>query len=190
MSSQGAIFLTPEQYLEIERRAEQKSEYYNGEMFAMAGAGRWHVLIVTNLVSALSQRLRKRPCEVYSTDMRLKVSPSGLYTYPDVVVVCGGPQFADDRQDTLLNPSLIIEVLSESTQDYDRGRKFELYRTLLSLVDYLTVAQDHPHIEHSTRQEGGWQLVDYNSPAESIHLASIDTALPLAEVYDKVEFDH
>ena len=190
MSSQRATFLTPEEYLELERRAERRSEYYKGEMFAMAGASRRHVLIVTNLVSALSQKLRKRPCEVYSTDMRLKVSPSGLYTYPDLVVVCGDPQFADDRQDTLLNPVLIVEVLSESTQDYDRGRKFEHYRTLPSLAEYLIVAQDHPHIEHYTRQNGGWQLADCDDLTQSIHLASIDTILPVAEVYDKVDFDH
>jgi Uma2 family endonuclease len=190
MSSQHATFLTPEEYLELERRAEFRSEYYKGEMFAMAGAGRRHVLIVTNLVSALSQKLRKRPCEVYSTDMRLRVSPSGLYTYPDVLVACGEPQFSDDRQDTLLNPVLIVEVLSDSTQDYDRGRKFEHYRTLPSLVEYLTVTQDRTHVEHWSRPDNLWQLAEYASLTETIHLASIDTVLPLAEVYDKVDFDH
>lgn len=190
MSSQRATLLTPEEYLEIERRAERKSEYYKGEMFAMAGASPKHVLIVTNLVAELRQPLKNKPCLVYSVDLRLRVTATGLYTYPDVIVVCGAAEFADDQQDTLLNPTLVIEVLSESTQDYDRGRKFEHYRTVPSLVDYLTVAQDRPHVEHSYRQDSHWTLVDYDGLTQSIHLASIDVVLPLAEVYDKVEFDH
>lgn len=190
MSSQRATLLTPEEYLEIERRAERKSEYYKGEMFAMAGASPKHVLTVTNLVVELGQQLKKKPCRMYSVDLRLRVTATGLYTYPDVIVVCGDPQFAEDQSDTLLNPTVIIEVLSLSTQDYDRGRKFEHYRTLPSLVDYLTVAQDRPHIEHWYRQDSHWMLVDYDGLTQSIHLTSIDVDLPLAEVYDKVEFDH
>jgi Uma2 family endonuclease len=128
MSSQPNTFLTPEEYLEIERAAERKSEYFRGEMFARAGVSHEHVLIVTNVVAELARAFKGKPFEVYSSDMRLRVTPSGFYTYPDVMVVCE-PQFADDRQDTLLNPVVIVEVLSESTQDYDRGRKFQHYRT-------------------------------------------------------------
>lgn len=188
MSSQPAGFLTPEEYLEVERRAERKSEYFRGEMFAMAGATRRHILIVTNLVWALKQRLRTKPCEVYSTDMRLRVSPTGLYTYPDVLVVCGEPKFVDDRQDTLLNPVLVIEVLSESTRDYDRGQKFEHYRSLPSLVEYLTIAQDRPHIEKWTRQQRDGLFAEYNNLGQTIQLTSIAAELPLSEVYDKVDF--
>jgi Uma2 family endonuclease len=186
MSSKPSTFLTPEEYLEIERRAERKSEYYKGEMFAMAGASREHILIVTNLVRELSQRLEARPCEVYSNDMRLSVSPTGLYTYPDVVVACGEPRFADDQHDTLLNPVLVAEVLSRSTQDYDRGRKLEHYRTLPSLVDYLTVAQDRHHVEQWSRRDDGWHLTEYIDPSQEIRLTSIDAVLPLSAIYRKL----
>jgi len=134
--------LTPEQYLEIERKAEYKSEYFNGETFAMAGASRRHNLITGNVFAAIHRQIRNRPCEAYTNDMRVKVSESGLYTYPDVVVVCEKPEFDDEHRDTLLNPSLIVEVLSESTEAYDRGKKFENYRMIASLSDYLLIAQD------------------------------------------------
>jgi len=144
--------MSPAQYLELERQAERKSEYFRGEMFALPGATRKHCLIATN-----------------------------------VIVACA-PQFADDQQDTLLNPVALIEVLSKSTRDYDRGEKFEHYRTLQSLTEYLTVAQDRPHIEHWVRQDNGWRLVEYADLTQTIQLASIGTALPLAEIYDKVDF--
>ena len=189
MSSQATTFLSPAQYLEQERLAERKSEYFRGEMFAMSGASPRHVSIVTNLVGWFWQRLKGTPCRVYSTDLRLRVTPAGLYTYPDVMVLCGDAQFADDQKDTVLNPVLIVEVLSKSTRDYDRGRKFQHYRTLPSLVEYLTVAQDQPHIEHWTRQqENRWLLAEFGNPGQSIHLASIGCVLPLAEVYEKIEW--
>jgi len=127
---------------------------------------------------------------VYSSDLRLRVSSTRLYTYPDVIVAPGEPQFADDQKDTLLNPLLIIEVLSDSTSDYDRGRKFEHYRALPSLMEFVTVAQDKPHIEQWTRQpESHWLLTEFGNLAQTIKLASVDCVLPLAEVYDKVEWD-
>lgn len=194
MSAQPT-FLTPAEYLERERRAEYKSEYFQGEMFAMAGASERHGLIVANLVGELRQQLKGKPCRVYPSDLRLRVTAAGLYTYPDVIVVCGDIQFADDRKDTILNPVLIIEVLSESTRDYDRGRKFQYYRTLPSLVEYLTVAQDEPQVEHHTRQSatpgstnGGWLLLEFNKMSETIPLVSIPCALPLTEIYDKVDW--
>jgi Uma2 family endonuclease len=189
MSSQRTTLLSPEEYLELERRAERKSEYFHGEMFAMSGASRRHVVIVNNLGGELRQRLKKRPCEIYSNDMRLRVAPNGLYTYPDVMVACGEPQFADDQSDTLLNPVLIAEVLSDSTENYDRGRKFEQYRTLPSLSEYVMVAQDAPRIEQYTRQPNGhWLLAETRGLNASVQLASIDCALPLAEIYDKIDF--
>jgi Uma2 family endonuclease len=188
LSSQPKTQLTPKEYLAIERKAEYKSEYFNGEMFAMGGASERHVLIVTNVVAELRGQLRRRPCTVYSTDLRVRVSPTGLYTYPDVVVVCGQAQFADDQKDTLLNPTLIVEVLSESTKDYDRGEKFEHYRSLASLNEYVLIAQDKHHVEHFVRQsDNRWLLSETNRLEDTIHLSSIDCDLALAEVYDKVE---
>lgn len=188
MSLQPKTHLTPEEYLAIERKAEYKSEYFNGEMFAMAGASERHALIVTNVVAELRGQLRHRPCTVYSTDLRVRVSPTGLYTYPDVIVVCGQAQFADDQKDTLLNPTLIVEVLSESTKDYDRGGKFEHYRSLASLSEYVLIAQDKHHVEHFVRQpDNRWLLSETNRLEDTIHLPSIDCALALTEVYDKVE---
>jgi len=188
MSLQPKTHLTPEEYLAIERKAEYKSEYFNGEMFAMAGASERHISIVANLMYIVVGQLRGRPCKAYSNDMRVRVSPTGLYTYPDVVVVCGQAQFADDQKDTLLNPTLIVEVLSESTKDYDRGRKFEHYRTLTSLSEYVLIDQDKHHVEHFVRQpENRWLLSETNRLEDTIHLSSISCDLALAEVYDKVE---
>jgi Uma2 family endonuclease len=189
MSTQPTAFLTPEQYLEIERKAEFKSEYYNGEMFAMAGASERHGLIISNVVGELRQQLKAKPCRVIANDLRLRVLPSGLYTYPDVVVVCGESQYADSRKDTLQNPTVLVEVLSDSTRDYDRGRKFEFYRGLASLRDYLVVAQDLPHAELWTRQdESHWLLTEIKDLNQSVHLSSIDCVLKLSEVYDKVDW--
>lgn len=189
MSTVPTTYLTPEEYLEQERKAETRSEYFQGEVFAMAGASRRHGLIVTNLIRDLSEKLRKRDCNVYSTDLRLAVNPAGLYTYPDVLVVCGGEEVLDQHDDTLLNPTLLIEVLSESTKDYDRGQKFESYRKLSSLREYLTVAQDKIHIEQWTRQpDNGWILREYSDAAEIIELPSIDVDLQLADIYEKIDF--
>jgi Uma2 family endonuclease len=189
MSSQRTTLPTPEEYLEIERRAERKSEYFQGGMFAMSGASRPHVLIVANLVRELGNWLDTWPCEVYSNDMRLRVAPNGLYTYPDVMVAYGEPQFADDQSDTLLNPVLIVEVLSESTAAYDRGRKFEQYRTLPSLREYVLVAQDAPRIEQFTPQpDGHWLHAETSGRDASIYLASIDCVLPLTRIYNKVNW--
>jgi Uma2 family endonuclease len=181
--------LTPDEYLDQERRSERKSEYFQGEIFAIAAASPQHVLIVTNLVRELSQQLKERSCRVYSSDLRLRVTPTGLYTYPDVLVVCGDAQFADDQRDTVLNPVLIIEVLSDSSRDYDRGRKFQHYRGLPWLVEYLTVGQDAPHIEHWARQpENRWLLAEFDGISQSIRLASIGCLLRMSEVYDKTEW--
>lgn len=187
MSTPPKTNYTPEEYLELERAAEDKSEYFNGEIYAMSGASRRHILIVTNLVRELSTQLKKRECEVYSTDMRVKVNPTGLYTYPDVIVMCGEAQFSDEQKDTLINPNVIIEVLSESTKDYDRGGKFEQYRTLESFKEYVPVAQDKPHVEHFVRQpDNRWILTETNKMEDSIELSSIACTLALAEIYDKV----
>jgi Uma2 family endonuclease len=188
MSSQAQKHYTPEEYLALERQAPCKSEYYAGEIFAMAGASRWHNLIVANVVGELRSQLKGRPCATYPSDIRVKVSPTGLYTYPDVTVVCGEAQFEDNQQDTLLNPTLIVEVLPESTEAYDRGGKFAHYRKLAFLMEYVLIAQTKPHIEHYVRQpDNRWLRVEADSLHNAVHLASIDCRLALAEVYDKVD---
>ena len=188
MSLQPKPYLTPEDYLALERSADFKSEYFNGEIFAMTGASESHNLVVINTIRELSTQLKKRPCKVYANDMRVKVDPTGLYTYPDVVVTCGKAQFDDTHLDTLLNPVLIVEVLSDSTEAYDRGRKFEHYRKLDSLVEYVLIAQNRPHIESYRRQaDQQWLLREYSELDGTLRLLSIDCDLALAEVYDKVE---
>jgi Uma2 family endonuclease len=187
MALQSQSFLTPEEYLAIERKAEYKSEYFNGEMFAMSGASPNHVLIVANIVAELRGKLKQKPCNVYASDLRVRVSPTGLYTYPDVVVVCGQLQLADNHRDTLLHPTLIVEVLSDSTQDYDRGRKFEHYRSLSSFSEYVEIAQDRCHVEYFLRQaDSCWLLSETNNIEDTLHLSSINCNLALTEVYDKV----
>ena len=188
MSVHHKPLLTPEEYLAIERRAETKSEYFGGEIFLLAGASERHNLIVANLVGEFRSQLKKRSCKVYPSDMRVKIQATGLHTYPDVVVVCGEPKFEDDHKDTLLNPTLIVEVLSDSTEAYDRGKKFDHFRTVDSLSDYLLVAQDHPKVEYYTRQPNGkWLLSVFNNLQEVIELAEVACELPLNEIYDKVE---
>ena len=188
MNLQTQPRLTAEDYLAIERSAEFKSEFFDGEIFAMSGASRSHNAIVLNVGAELRQQLKKSPCKTYANDMRVKVDPSGLYTYPDVLVVCGKEQFDDTHFDTLLNPTLIIEVLSDSTEAYDRGRKFEHYRKLESLEEYVLIAQNHPHIESYRRQaDQGWLLAECAGLESVFRLQSIDCELALAEVYDKVE---
>lgn len=186
MASPARSYYTPEEYLAIEREAEYKSEYINGEMYAMSGASRKHNLVAGNVFGELRSQLRGKPCEAYIGDMRVKVSPTGMYTYPDVVAVCGEPRFEDTGLDTLLNPTVIIEVLSESTEAHDRGLKFAHYRRLESLADYVLVAQDKMRVEHYTRQGDGWFLHDLSGPEETLRLPSIGCELSLRDVYDKV----
>ena len=189
MATQPKTHLTPEQYLEIERKAEFKSEYFQGEMFAMSGAREPHILIVANAVASLHQQLRRGPCRPLSNDMRVRVTPTGLYTYPDVVIVCAKPQFADDTFDTLLNPTVIIEVLSESTEAYDRGRKFEHYRPLESLAEYLLVSSERVSVERYTRQpDSSWNYIAKASLEDSLDLPSVGCHLALADLYEKVDF--
>lgn len=187
MSVQLKSYLTPEEYLEIERRAETRSEYLDGEIFAMTGASLSHNLIVTNLNGSLWLQLRRRPCQVTANDLRVHIPATGLYTYPDVIVVCGEPRLTDEHLDTLLNPTFMIEVLSSSTEAYDRGKKFEHYRTIESLAEFLLVAQDTPRIEQYVRQpDGRWLFTAIAGQEGTLALPSIECELSLAEVYEKV----
>jgi Uma2 family endonuclease len=189
MLQQPKPYLDPEEYLRLERQAETKSEYWGGEVYAMAGASEEHGLITANLVYSLVSQVKGRPCKVFSNDMRVKVSAAGLYTYPDVIVICGKAYFEDRHRDTLLNPMMLIEVLSPSTEAYDRGTKFEFYRMSESLSDYLLVSQNSPSIEHYVRQpDDKWLLSAYKGLDAVAHIASIGCDLRLADVYDKVEW--
>jgi Uma2 family endonuclease len=179
--------LSPGEYLTHERTAETRSELYAGELFAMSGASRGHNLIVTNLVRVLGTQLLGRECELYANDMRVRIPQTSSYTYPDLVVVCGEPRFEDGELDTLVDPTLIVEVLSPSTADYDRSGKFEHYRTLPSLLEYLVLAQDRAHAELWVRQpDGRWLFSDVSSREAVLRLSSIGCELPLAEVYRRV----
>jgi Uma2 family endonuclease len=189
MSTLSKTFVTPEQYLEMERQAEYKSEYFQGEVFAMAGGTAAHNLIASNVNRELNQQTRQRPCTVYTSDMQVQVSVTGLYTYPDACVVCGEAKFLDERGQTLLNPTLIVEVLSPSTEGYNRGRKFEHYRTIESLQEYLMVASDHMHADLFTRQpDGHWVLSPFGEPGDTVELKSVGCRLVLADIYEKVKF--
>ena len=182
-------FLTPEQYLEIERKAEFKSEYFNGKMFAMAGAKEAHNLLTMNVGFALHPQLRARPCRIYANDMRVRVSATGLYTYPDVIAVCEERHFLDDQRDTLLNPNLIVEVLSPTTEAYDRGRKFELYKAIESFTEYLLISSDRVHVDLFRRQpDGDWLRKSADRIEDVLDLQSIGCRLSLADLYEQVEF--
>ena len=188
MSTRPKPFLTPEEYLTSERAGEQKHEYYHGEVFAMVGASFEHVRITGNLFASLHGQLQGRPCDVFASDLRVRVSRTCLYTYPDVGVVCDEPEFDDQHNDTLLNPKVIIEVLSPSTEGYDRGKKFAHYRTVESLVEYLLVSQDQPRVEQYIRQPNDdWLLHEAAELEETIHLRSIECDLKLSDVYANVE---
>jgi Uma2 family endonuclease len=190
LTRQAKTFVTPDEYLALERRAEYKSEYFDGEVFAMVGASRKHNLITTNVVRELSLRLKDRPCEVYPSDMRVRILSANVYTYPDAVVVCGEPRFEDEAVDTLLNPTVIVEVLSKSTETYDRGAKFSYYRTPESVAEYLLIAQDEFRVEHYVRQpDGRWMLTDIRGREAAVELDSIRCSLPLRDVYEKVEME-
>lgn len=189
MSSPKPSLLTPGEYLELERKAEIRSEYIAGRMFAMSGASRRHGLIAGNLFREISSQLRGRDCEAQINDMRVKVSPTGMYTYPDIVAVCGEARFEDAHTDTLLNPTVIVEVLSESTEAYDRGEKFAHYRRLETLREYVLVAQDKIRIEHFRREGEEWILSEVSGSDATLHLGSIDCHVGVAAVYEKVNFE-
>ena len=180
-------FLTPEEYLAKERKALTKSEYRNGQMYALPGASRKHNLVTVNTLVELHLQLRNRVCEVYPSDMRVKVSPTGTYTYPDVIVVCDEPRFEDSYFDTLLNPTVLIEVLSPSTEAYDRGKKFASYQKLDSLCEYVLIAQDKVCVEHYLRAGQDWNLTEFRSLTDVFRLISIACELSLQAIYAKVQ---
>jgi Uma2 family endonuclease len=194
MATQPKTYITPEQYLEIERKAEFKSEYYQGEMWPLgeppvtASTKEAHSLIVWNLAAELHRQLRAKPCRAYMNDMRVRVNATGLYTYPDIAAVCGEPQFLDETRDTLLNPSLIVEVLSPSTEVYDRTCKFEHCRSVESVSEYLMLASERVSAVLYARQpDGRWLLTFAGHLEDSLDLQSVGAHLVLADLYEKVD---
>ena len=191
MSAQSQPRLTPEQYLEIERAAQDvRSEFYNGRMYAMSGGTHRHAIVIGNLSRELGFALKRGPCVVTTSDMRVRVSKTGLFTYPDIMVVCDKPQYGDSRVDTVLNPSLIVEVLSPSSEAYDRGFKFAQYRALESLQEYALVSQSEPRVEIFRRQPSGdWLLSESAGMEATCRFDSVNCAIALKDIYDKVTFD-
>jgi Uma2 family endonuclease len=187
MSLPQSKFVTPQEYLARERRAEEKSEYWDGEVFLMTGASRAHNLIVLNVGGELHEQLKEHPCEVYPSNMRVRIPNTARYVYPDVSVVCGEPQFEDEELDTLLNPTVIVEVLSPSTEAFDRGKKLDSYRTIPSLQECLLIAQDERRVYLYTRQpDNRWLLSEASDLDATLSLDSIGCQIALVEIYRKV----
>jgi Uma2 family endonuclease len=188
MSAIPKTKISPEEYLVLERNSPEKNEFYRGEIFAMAGAGNNHNIIIGNIIGEMHAFLKGKGCTVYPSDMRLHIPENSLYTYPDVMVVCGPKQFLDEKKDTLLNPSIIVEVLSPNTEGYDRGEKFRLYRSIASLQEYIMVDSRSYTLEKYARNAAGsWVLTDAQGLQANILLQTIEYSLKLEDVYAGVE---
>lgn len=189
MSNLAVKRISVEEYLLAERKSELKHEFYDGEVFAMSGGSYAHARIANNIASELHLRLRGRPCQPLGSDMRV-MTPSGLFTYPDVSIHCGPPQFLKNTTDTLTNPRVLVEVLSPSTERYDRGKKFEKYRSIPSLMEYVLVSQDRVAVEHFRRREqpGEWLLTAVVDPAGALAFPCLEVVLPVADIYAGVDF--
>jgi len=189
MLKKQLTFYTPEEYLALEEKADHKSEFFNGEIFAMAGGSYNHNVIAGNINAALNQFAESKPCVAFTSDMRVLVKANGLYTYPDATLVCGQVEFAEGRNDTITNPLIIVEVLSKSTRDYDRGFKFESYRLIETLQDYLLIDQERVHVEYFHKLEDGrWVLIETNLPEAELTLQTINFPLPISRIYHKVDW--
>ncbi len=183
-------YITEEEYLDLEELSETKNEYFNGEIFAMSGASFNHIICTGNINASLNNQLKKRDCRVLNSDMRVLIKKTGLYTYPDTTVVCGKSELKKHKGlETLLNPTVIVEVLSPTTADYDKGAKFEHYRTINSLQEYILVWQDKKRVARYTKQtDNSWLLTDFIGEDAKIELKSIECQITMDDIYDKVEF--
>jgi Uma2 family endonuclease len=180
-------FISQEDYLKTERLATEKHEYFKGEIFAMSGASRFHNRISINLTLGIGGFLKGKLCKPYGSDLRVHVAENTLYTYPDLTIVCGKEEYLDDVFDTLVNPKVLIEILSPSTKDYDRGSKFTLYRGIASLEEYILVDSENIYIERFYKTiEGKWTLSEYKTISETLEISSIEFNLPLSEIYADV----
>ena len=182
--------ITPQEYLIRERQASIKSEFYQGEIFAMGGGSANHSLIAANFVGEARNSLKGRPCAVFNSDLRVQVQSTGLYAYPDATIVCGELLFDDDHRDTLLNPTVIVEVLSDSTEKYDRGKKSNHYRQIASLKELILIAQDRSHVERFTRQANGdWLFHEQKELTADFELKSLGISIAISELYRGVKFE-
>ncbi len=188
MSAVPKPIYNADQYLALEEGAEYRSQFYFGEIFAMAGASRRHNLASGNVLASVHSQLKGRSCEVYQNDMRVKVLPD-FYTYPDIVIVCGEPEIEKRNGDNLLNPTVLIEVLSPSTEKFDRGDKFRFYRLMPSLKEYVLVSQDRVNVEHFYRQEdNSWLFTSLDDEGDVLELPSVSCSVSVKDIYDKVDF--
>ena len=189
MAAQPLSFYTPEQYLELEESAEFKSEYLSGQIYAMAGGGPEHSKIANNIGGEMRSLLKRGPCQVFNSDLRVTILPTGLKTYPDVTIICGEQQRHPLDKNSLINPTVLFEVLSPTTEAYDRGEKWAHYRHLDSLREYILVSQDKARVEQYVRQEdGSWKFTAADGREAALSLPSLGCALPLVEVYAGVTF--
>lgn len=188
MSTQAVPYVSPEEYLEAERHASTKSEYVSGQVWAMSGASRAHNTIASNLIITIGTAIRGTECQVFGSDMRVLVGENNTYAYPDISIVCGEQQYSDTLADTLTNPTVLIEILSPSTAQYDRTVKFIKYRRLPSLREYVLVHQDARHIEHFARFQDIWVSSDYHAATVALSLESLGVTLPFADIYENVLF--
>lgn len=187
MAALSKTIISESEYLEEERKALHKSGYYKGEIFAMAGDSKAHNAIVAVILGELYGFLKGKSCKVYPSDLRVHNRENSLYTYPDVIVVCGEEKYLDDEFDTLLNPTVLVEVLSPATEDYDRGTKFKLYRTIPSLKNYILVSSTEYAAEIYTRKENNeWVLNTAKEKNSNIHISAIDCDLALSDIYAQV----
>ncbi len=188
MTNLAKKMITVTEYLALERNSKEKHEFYKGEMFAMAGAKKRHNQIVFNIIGQLYNQLKDKPCIAFGSDMKVRVKPDGLFTYPDISALCGDEKYLDENEDVLLNPSLIIEVLSESTENYDRGKKFVLYRELESLREYVLISSDYKKVEIFKRTQSNQWLLSDIIENELIHFESIHCSISFEEIYNKIQF--
>jgi Uma2 family endonuclease len=191
MSLQSALAVfTPDEYLALERQSEIRHEFLDGTVYAMAGESLAHSTICFNLAGTLHPQLRSGNCQGLSPNMKVRAGEAGLYAYPDLAIFCGEAIFHDKHRDVLLNPTVIFEVLSRSTQTYDRGEKFERYKSIETLRDYLLVSQDRAHLEHYSRNpDASWSHAELDGPGAALTLDSINCRVPLADIYDRIDFE-
>src|SRR5438046_2727493 len=181
-------YVSPEEYLSLERASEIKHEYYKGEVYAMSGASWKHNVIVKNINTIILPFLKGKPCNMFGSDLRIHIPENTLYTYPDFSIICGKAETTDD--DNITNPSVIIEILSKSTKDYDRGTKFNLYRSIETLKEYILIDSTSMIVEiYAKQNDNSWNLKEYKQLSDSFHISTIGLTLFLKDVYDDVSFD-
>jgi Uma2 family endonuclease len=182
--------VTPERYLEMERASEEKHEYYKGEVFAMSGASLRHNIIAKNFNGILIPFLKGQSCDIFGSDLRIHIPENSLFTYPDFSIICGEPKTTDKEKDTVINPSVLVEILSKSTKDYDRGTKFSLYRSIKTLKEYILIDFLSISVElFAKQQDNSWKLTEYKQLSDNFYIAAIDLTLFLKDIYDNVNFN-